>query len=109
MNNTTDTDNMTVIKRHAITEQATKALIAFILLCCICIVGINALVALVCICLHFNRHSLKHFVNLQLLSLSMTYIHVGITAIPATLTYYITSTFPSAGICAGIMYAYIAA
>ena len=106
MDNITQIDNMTVIKQREVTEGASNVLIGFILLCCVWIVVVNSLTFL---CLFLNRKSLKHFVTLQLLSLSMTDIVVGLTAIPGILTYYITSAFSSAEICAGIMYGYIVA
>ena len=106
MNNTTKTDNWTFIKQHAVIERAPDALTGIILLCCIWIVVVNMLVFLL---LLFNRKSLKDFVTLQLLCLSMTDFLVGATAIPVTMTYYITSAFPSAKTCAGIMFGYIVA
>ena len=106
MNNTTKTENWTFIKQHSVIERAPESLIGIILLCCIWIVVVNILVFLL---LLFNRKSLKHFVTLQLLCLSMTDFLVGATAIPVAMTYYITSAFPSAKTCAGIMFGYIVA
>ena len=100
-------NNITQIeKQRAVTERSSNALISFILFCCVWIVVINSLT---CLCLFFNRKSLKHFSTLQLLSLSITDIIVGLTAIPGTLTYYITSAFLLAEICAGIWYGYMVA
>ena len=61
------------------------------------------------LCLFFNRKTLKQFVTLQLLALSLTDILVGLSAIPLTLTFYGTSAFSSGTICAGIMYGYVVA
>lgn len=78
-------------------------LIAFLLLVCIWIIVINALVFT---CLLMSRHALKNFVNIQMLSFSLTDFFVGVCAIPVTLTYQITTAFPYFEACAGIFYGY---
>ena len=78
-------------------------LIVFLLLVCIWIIVINALVFT---CLLMSRHALKSFVNIQMLSFSLTDLFVGVCAIPVTLTYQITTAFPYFEACAGIFYGY---
>ena len=104
MENTTHIEITTVTRQYSVTERAT--LISFLLLCCVWIVAVNTLTFL---CLFFNRKTLKQFVTLQLLGLSLTDILVGLSAIPLTLTFYGTSAFSSGTICAGIMYGYVVA
>ena len=53
-----------------------------------------------------SRHALKSFVNIQMLSFSLTDLFVGVCAIPVTLTYQITIAFPYFEACAGIFYGY---
>ena len=95
--NTTDGTN------YEGTKTKPEAVIIIIILCCAWIILINCLVF---VCLILHRSAMKSFVNLQLLSFSITDILVGITAIPGSLTYYIT---PNIEVCSVIMCAYFVA
>lgn len=85
------------------TEVSPGILVITLLLVCIWIVAINALVF---VCLLMSRHALKNFVNIQMLSFSLTDMFVGVCAIPVILTYQITTAFPYFEACAGIFYGY---
>ena len=88
---------------HFETKTSQGILVLILLLVCIWILVINALIF---VCLLVSRHSLKTFVNIQMLSFSLTDMFVGICAIPVTLTYQITTAFPYFEACAGIFYGY---
>ena len=103
MPNISEEYNKTTWTNEAVEETAPEIVITFMLLWCAWIILINALV-IVCLILH--RRAMKTFVNLQLLSFSITDMLVGITAIPESLTNYIT---PSIEICSTIIYGYIVA
>ena len=84
-------------------EKAPGFLIIFLFICCAWIVIVNALVFA---SLVQNKRALKQFVNMQLLSLSMTDMLVGCSAITLILTFYKPAAFAHFGICIGIMYSY---
>ena len=65
--------------------------------------------AFVLACLFMSKHALKNFVNIQILSLSITDMAVGILAIPVTLTLEIISALPYIEMCAAIFYSYAVA
>lgn len=58
-------------------------------------------------CLITSRSAMKSYVNLQLLSLSVTDMFVGLFSIPVTLTFKITGSFPKYDVCAGLFFLYI--
>ena len=103
MPNITNGYNTTGVINKNGKETSPEVVITSILLCCSWIISINCLVF---VCLVLNRRAMKTFVNLQLLSFSITDIFVGITAIPESLTYYIT---PNTEVCFVIMYGYMVA
>ena len=85
------------------TKSSQGILVSILLLVSIWIVVINALIF---VCLLTSRKALKTFVNIQMLSFSLTDMFVGLCAIPVTLTYQITTAFPYFEACAGIFYGY---
>ena len=87
-------------------EKAPGIIIIVLLVCCVWIVTVNAMVF---ICVLLNRYSLRKFVYMQLLSLSITDMVVGLSAITPTLTYYRPTVFAYTKTCAGIMFAYLCA
>ena len=92
----------TVNNSTVVPERSTIIVIAMLAVS-VWIITINALVFT---CLVISRKTLKNFVNIQMLSFSLTDMFVGVCAIPVTLTYQITAAFPSFEVCAGIFYCY---
>ena len=95
--------SMTFNSTNELVEQAQRPLVVFLILLSIWIIVVNALVF---ICLIISRSALSAFINLQMLSFSLTDIFVGVSAMTVTLTYQITSAFPYVEACAGIFYVY---
>ena len=85
-------------------EKAPTMLTAVLITTSLWIMIINLLVFS---CLITSRSAKKSFVNLQLLSLSVTDMLVGAFSIPVTLTFKITGSFPTYGVCASLFYLYI--
>ena len=84
-------------------EKALDALVIVLLLLSIWIIIVNSIVLS---CLVIRRKGLNTFVNLQMLSFSITDLFVGISGITTTLTYEITTVFPYVEVCAAIWYGY---
>ena len=84
-------------------NTSTEYTITLILLCCTWIIIINSLVL---VCLVLNKDAMHQFINMQLLGLSITDILVGITAIPMSLTHYITQ---NTVLCSAIINGYLVA
>ena len=61
---------------------------------------------LILLCLVLNRYALKNFVNLQILSLSVTDTLVGVSVIPVTASFHIVKSFSNFGVCSLILYGY---
>ena len=75
-----------------------------------CVIGWIVLAnAFILTFLFMNRRALKNFVNLQILSFSVTDMLVGLLAIPTTMTYHISMSFPYFWPCAAVLYGYSAA
>ena len=85
-------------------EKGPAILIAVLITTGLWIIIINLLVFS---CLITSHSAKKSFVNLQLLSLSVTDMLVGAFSIPVTLTFKITGSFPTYGACASLFYLYI--
>ena len=62
--------------------------------------------ALVFTCLLMTKKSVKNFVNIQMLSLSLTDLFVGLSTVPLAVTYKLTAPFPYFESCVGIYYVY---
>ena len=89
---------------HAYLKQRTPSvLVIILLLVSVWIIIVNALVFT---CLLISKNTLRNFVNIQMLSFSLTDLFVGLSSIPLTLSYQITSAFPFFETCAGIFYIY---
>ena len=86
-------------------EKAPTILTAVLITTGFWIIVINVLVFS---CLITSRSAKKSYVNLQLLSLSVTDMLVGAFSIPVTLTFKITGSFPTYGVCASLFYLYVA-
>lgn len=85
-------------------EEAPVALTIVLLSISLWIIIVNGLVFS---CLITSRNAMKTYVNLQLLSLSLTDMLVGLFSIPVTLTFKITGSFPKYEVCASLFYLYI--
>ena len=71
------------------------------------IISVNMFVV---VCLIVNIKALSNnFVNIQILSFSITDMIVGITAIPVVLSFKITASFPYYEVCAAVMFLYCCA
>ena len=71
------------------------------------IISVNMFVV---VCLIVNIKPLSNnFVNIQILSFSITDMIVGITAIPVVLSFKITASFPYYEVCAAVMFLYCCA
>ena len=103
MTNLTDGYNLTIQMNDILKETHAEVLVTIMIMCCIWIILVNSAVF---VCLILHRHDMKTFVNMQLLSFSITDIFVGMSAIPGSLTLYIT---PSIEVCTFIMYTYFVA
>ena len=103
MTNLTDEYNLSIQMNDILKETQSEVLVIIMIMCCIWIILVNSVVF---VCLILHRHAMKTFVNMQLLSFSITDIFVGISAIPGSLTLYIT---PSIEVCTFIMYTYFVA
>ena len=88
---------------HTATRPSQGILVFILLSMSIWILVVNALIFC---CLLASRKTLKTFVNIQMLSFSLTDMFVGLCAIPVTLTYQITTAFPYFETCAAIFYGY---
>ena len=86
-------------------EEAPAILTALLLSTGLWIIIINVLMFS---CLITSRSAKKNYVHLQLLSLSVTDALVGAFSIPVTLTFKITGSFPTYGVCASLFYLYVA-
>ena len=84
-------------------NTSTEYIITPILLCCTWIIII---ISLVLVCLVLNKDAMHQFINMQLLGLSITDILVGITAIPMSLSHYITQ---NTVLCSVIINGYLVA
>ena len=105
LNNTKLSPNISNAYDSAVTPY-TRLLVLVMLLFALFITVVNGCIL---ICLLMSKHALKNFINVQILSLSITDMAVGILAIPVTLTLKIMSAFPYTEICAGIFYLYTVA
>ena len=85
-------------------ETGPAVVVIVVQLCCAWIILINGAVFA---CLVIHRRAMKTFVNLQLLSFSITDILVGISAILGSLTYHNITT--NIWICSVITYMYLVA
>ena len=95
--------NTTINSTTQRVEEAQNIVVIFLLLLSIWIIVVNVLVF---ISLITNKSSLNTFVNLQMLSFSVTDVFVGVSAMSITMSYKITTSFPYVEACAGIFYGY---
>ena len=96
--------NITYNLTNSQIEAAPISLTVVLIATSLWIIIINALVLS---CLITSRSAMKSYVNLQLLSLSVTDMLVGVFSIPVTLTFKIARSFPTYGVCASLFYLYI--
>ena len=87
-------------------EIAPPALIMSLKLVTAWIIITNGLVLL---CLIFNRRALKNFVNLQILSMSLTDVLLGISFIPVIMTFQDIRSFSTFWSCFSVICAYTVA
>ena len=102
MFNSTAPTNTSNIATVAI-QTGPSALIIVLMSVSIWIVLANALVLT---CLVVSRHALTNFVNLQIMTFSVTDTLVGLSAIPVTMTFKIVMSFPYFWPCASVLYGY---